>query len=51
MIKKKLRNGLIFVFLFFIIDLSLTQSILLKFNYKTIKFLENFFLSLNKNKC
>jgi len=35
--KKKLRNVLIFVFLFFIIDLSLTQSFLFKFYYKKLE--------------
>ena len=37
MIKKKLRNGLIFVFLFLFIDLSLTQSFLFKFYYKKLE--------------
>ena len=34
---KKLRNVLIFVFLFFIIDLSLTQLFLFKFYYKKLE--------------
>ena len=35
--KKKLRNVLIFVFLFFIIDLSFTQLFLLNFYYKKLE--------------
>ena len=35
--KKKLRNGLIFVFLFFIIDLLLTQLFLFNFYYKKLE--------------
>ena len=35
--KKKLRNVLIFVFLFFIIDLSLTQLFLFNFYYKKLE--------------
>ena len=31
---KKLKNGLIFAFIFFVIDLSLTQLYLFNFHYK-----------------
>ena len=34
---RKLRNGLIFVFIFFVIDLSLTQLYLLNFYYKKLE--------------
>ena len=36
-IKKKLRNSLIFIFLFFVIDLSLTQLFLFNFYYKKLE--------------
>ena len=34
---KKLRNGLIFVFIYFVIDLSLTQLYLFNFHYKKLE--------------
>ena len=34
---RKLRNGLIFVFIFFVIDLSLTQLYLFNFYYKKLE--------------
>ena len=34
---KKLRNGLIFCFIFFVIDLSLTQLYLFSFHYKKLE--------------